>query len=74
MYEVMRTAFARPDSITGLAPREGIPGGYLPTRVTVTIYPADRNLLVSNYGEVPDMLYELEPKEEELLSASGTDS
>jgi len=64
LYEVMRTAFARADSASELSPREGIPDGYLPTRVTVTIYPADRNLLVSDYGDVPHVLYEVEPKQQ----------
>ena len=29
-----------------------------PTRVTVTVYPVDRNQLVFNFGDVPDLQYE----------------
>jgi GntR family transcriptional regulator len=61
LYEVMRTSFAHMASGNKSFPRVGIPDGYLPTRVTVTVYPADRNLLVSDYGDVPE-LYEVEPK------------
>lgn len=74
LYEVMRTAFARADSAQELSRREGIPDGYLPTRVTVTVYPADRNLLVSDYGDVPESLYEVEPKQQDLLSTSPDDA
>ena len=66
LYEVTRTAFAHTPSPTALSPRLGIPDGYTPTRVTVTVYPADRNLLVSNYGDVPELLYEVELKQQEL--------
>lgn len=62
VYEITRTAFARMPATDELSPRRGIPDGYLPTRVTVTVYPTDRNLLVSNYGEVPELLYEVELK------------
>ncbi len=61
VYAVTRTAFARTPSPTELFPRTGVPDGYTPTRVTVTVYPADRNILVSNYGDVPELLYEVEP-------------
>lgn len=58
IFELFRTAFAHPASIDTVLARSGIPDGYLPTRVTVTVYPADRNLLVSDYGDVPE-LYEV---------------
>jgi len=43
MFELFRTAFDQ----TGK-----------PTRVTVTVYPVDRNQFVFNFGEVPDIQYE----------------
>jgi hypothetical protein len=33
----------------------------------VTVYPADRNLLVSDYGDVPEFLYEVEPKQQDFV-------
>jgi GntR family transcriptional regulator len=62
VYEITRTAFAHMPATDELSSRTNIPGGYLPTRVTVTVYPTDRNLLVSNYGDVPELLYEVELK------------
>lgn len=62
LYEVTRTAFARTPPGALLAPRPSVPEGYTPTRVTVTVYPADRNVLVSNYGDVPASLYEGGPE------------
>jgi GntR family transcriptional regulator len=64
IYEVMRTAFAHMPRDHKISPRPGIPGAYLPTRVTLTVYPADRSLLVSNYGDVPELLYEAQPKQQ----------
>jgi GntR family transcriptional regulator len=58
VFELSRTAFAHSPSTDTVFSRSGIPDGYLPTRVTVTVYPADRNLLVSDYGDVPE-LYEV---------------
>jgi GntR family transcriptional regulator len=56
IFEVFRTAFA-----TG----PGGDPGHRPVRVTVTVYPADRNQLVCNSGDVPPELYELEPAEQD---------
>jgi len=43
VFELFRTAFDQ----TGT-----------PTRVTVTVYPVDRNQLIYNFGKVPDIQYE----------------
>lgn len=43
VFEVFRTAFDQTKT---------------PMRVTVTIYPVDRNQLVFNFGDVPDLQYE----------------
>jgi len=43
VFEVFRTAFAQNKK---------------PTRVTVTVYPADRNQIVFNFGDLPDIQYE----------------
>jgi GntR family transcriptional regulator len=43
VFEVFRTAFDQHET---------------PMRVTVTVYPADRNQLVFNFGDVPDLQYE----------------
>lgn len=65
IFELFRTAFAHASAaIETTFPRSGVPKGYVPTRVTVTVYPADRNLLVSDYGDVPE-LYEVEPRRKE---------
>jgi GntR family transcriptional regulator len=45
VFELFRTAFDQ----TGT-----------PNRVTVTVYPADRNQIVFNFGDVPDIQYEIE--------------
>jgi GntR family transcriptional regulator len=58
IFELVRTAFAHPAATDLVFSRSGVPDGYVPTRVTVTVYPADRNLLVSDYGDVPE-LYEV---------------
>jgi GntR family transcriptional regulator len=50
VFELFRTAFAQ----TGT-----------PTRVTVTVYPADRNQIVFNFGDVPDIQYEIEHEQTE---------
>ncbi|MGH3279373.1 MAG: GntR family transcriptional regulator [Trebonia sp.] len=59
IFELYRIAFARTVPAPKKFIRTGVPEGFVPTRVTMTVYPADRNLLVSNYGEVPE-LYEVE--------------
>lgn len=59
MFEDYRIAFAHAASTSTEFIRIGVPEGFLPTRITVTVYPADRNRLVSNYGEVP-VVYEVE--------------
>lgn len=64
IFEVFRTAFAHRSDATTTFPRSSVPEGYVPTRITVTVYPADRNLLVSDYGEVPK-LYEAESRRKE---------
>jgi DNA-binding GntR family transcriptional regulator len=38
--------------------RTGFDQHQTPTRVTVTVYPVDRNQLVYNFGDVPDLQYE----------------
>ncbi len=43
VFEVFRTAFDQ---------------GQTPMRLTVTVYPVDRNQLVFNFGDVPDLQYE----------------
>jgi GntR family transcriptional regulator len=43
VFEIFRTGFDQ----TGT-----------PLRVTVTVYPADRNQFIANFGEVPDPEYE----------------
>jgi GntR family transcriptional regulator len=43
VFEIFRTAFDQHQK---------------PTRVTVTIYPVDRNQLVFNFGDVPSLQYE----------------
>jgi GntR family transcriptional regulator len=43
VFELFRTAFDQNGT---------------PTRVTVTVYPVDRNQFVFNFGEVPDLQYE----------------
>jgi GntR family transcriptional regulator len=43
VFEVFRTAFDQHQT---------------PMRVTVTVYPVDRNQLVFNFGDVPDPQYE----------------
>jgi GntR family transcriptional regulator len=58
IFEVFRTAFA-----TG----SGGDPDHRPIRVTVTVYPADRNQLVCNSGDVPPELYELEPAEQDPM-------
>ena len=45
VFEVFRTSFDQHET---------------PTQVTVTVYPVDRNQLVFNFGEVPDLQYEQE--------------
>lgn len=64
IFEVFRTAFAHTSNATTTFPRSSVPEGYVPTRITVTVYPAHRNLLVSDYGEVPK-LYEAESRRKE---------
>jgi GntR family transcriptional regulator len=49
VFEVFRTAFDQRQT---------------PTRVTVTIYPVDRNQLVFNFGDVPDLQYEQEESDD----------
>jgi hypothetical protein len=59
VFELFRTAVAHASAATTATfPHSGVPEGYVPTRVTVTVYPADRNLLVSDCGDVPE-LYEV---------------
>jgi GntR family transcriptional regulator len=43
VFEVFRTGFSQHQT---------------PMRVTVTVYPVDRNQLVFNFGDVPDLQYE----------------
>jgi GntR family transcriptional regulator len=43
VFQVFRTAFDQYQT---------------PMRVTVTVYPVDRNQLVFNFGDVPDLQYE----------------
>jgi GntR family transcriptional regulator len=43
VFELFRTGFAQ---------------NMKPMRVTVTVYPADRNQIIFNFGEVPDIQYE----------------
>lgn len=57
IFELFRTAFAHTASTDTVFCRSGVPDGHVPTHVTVTVYPAARNLLVSDYGDVPE-LYE----------------
>lgn len=66
MFELYRIAFARMTPAATKFVRIGVPEGFLPTRVTVTVYPADRNRLVSNHGEVPE-LYEAKMNDPELV-------
>ena len=53
VFEVFRTSFDQSRS---------------PIRVTVTVYPADRNQLIVNVGEVPDPMYD-QPKPEQSCVA-----
>lgn len=57
MFELYRVAFAHAAAARAQFIRTGVPDGFVPTRVTITVYPADRNMLVSDYGDVPE-LYE----------------
>ena len=47
MFRIFRTAFTADE---------------IATRVTVTVYPADRSQLVYNFGDVPDLSYEQDPR------------
>ncbi len=44
--------------------RTGFDQHQTPMRVTVTVYPVDRNQLVFNFGDVPDLQYEQEESED----------
>ena len=51
MYEIFRTAFD---------------GNGIPMRLTVTVFPADRNQFIINVGDVPDVQYSAEPAAKDL--------
>jgi hypothetical protein len=52
VVEIFRAAFTRDKIKTAI-------------RVTATVYPADRNKLIYDYGAVPDLRYEQDPWQEE---------
>ena len=50
VYEIFRTAFD---------------GNGQPMRLTVTVYPADRNQFINDFGRVPERQYQLETGSQE---------